>query len=151
DVAEMRRRVHGRKRIRMPTDLDDVAAVENHPQGADVIAGGAMTEGVGAGRVGREHAADRADVAAGGVRPGPAAFLGESGVESRERDARLDADPVGADVDDLSKGTREIDDDAATQRFASDAGAGSARDEGNLVLEGVADELGEIGLVARDD
>ena len=133
----------------MAADLDDVAAVEDHSQSADMFAGGAVAKGVGAGRIRREHAADRADGPAGGVGSEASALLGESRIEGRERDAGLDADPVGPDLDDLAERLRQIDDDAAPQRFAGDAGAGPARNQRDLVLERVADEFGKIGFIAR--
>ena len=135
----------------MPADLDDVAVVENHAQRADMVAGGAVLKGVRAGSVRRQHAADGADGGAGGVGPEAAAVGGEARVQRGQRDAGLDADPVGPDLDDLAERLRQVDDDAAAQGFAGDAGAGPARNERDLVLEAVADELGEIGLVARHD
>ena len=45
----------------------------------------------------------------------------------------------------------EIDDEAGAERFAGQAGAGAAGDQGSLVLAGVADQGLHVLLVARHD
>ena len=92
--------------------VEDVEAVE-------VAAGVAVFEGVGAGGVVGDHAADGGAVAAGGVGAYLFAVGGELAVELIEDDAGLDGDLVGVEVEvqQTVEVSAEVDDDAVAQGF----------------------------------
>src|SRR5439155_17490456 len=125
------------------------AVVQHQSHGADVVAGVAVLDRPRPGGVGGEHTPQRTGVAAGRVRREAAAELRQPGVDLPQRDARLRPQRSVGDFDDLAEMLAEIHDQSRAQRFAGDSGAGAARDQGQLVLGGVADQALHVLLVAR--
>src|SRR5206468_3665733 len=104
----------------------------------DVVARVAVAQGVGAGGVVGDHAADGTLVGAGRVGGEPATVAGQALVDFAAGDAGLDADGVDADVEDGAEVPAQVEDQAGAERLAGDAGAGAARDQRQAVLRGVA-------------
>src|SRR5262249_46487986 len=94
------------------------AIVPDHPETKNVIASVAILGGAGAGRIRRDHAADRATHPACGVGCESSVSAGQLSVEPIKYDARLHADPVVARFEDVAEVDAQIDDDAVSQRLA---------------------------------
>ncbi len=133
---------------RLAADLGLLAGVEDDAEAFDVVGDGAVLDGPGAGGVGRQHAADGAFQVGRVGREAPP-LLRQHRDQVAQHDARLDADGIGADGEDAAEVLAEIDDQAGAERFAGEAGAGAAGDEGDVVLVGVADEGADVVLVGR--
>ena len=86
---------------------------------------------------------------AGSGREPPAAF-GELYIQSVQDDARLNADPIVAGLQDRREVNAEIDDQAMTERFTGHSRAGPAGHERDRTLVGVADNEA-AGRLRRGD
>src|SRR5262245_17196683 len=111
----------------------------------------AIFDGARAGGVVCQHAAYRADAAAGRVGRKATSDLRQSRVEACPGHARLHAHRVGADFDYLSKVLAEIDNETRAQRFARQSSSRPARDEGDALLLRVSHEAAHVFLIPRQD
>src|SRR6185437_6790977 len=143
------RRVHGGP-ARLPGHVHGRPVVEYGAETNDVIAREAVTERARAGGIRGEHAAERA-FAVGWVRRETPAnarqFLGEIAIDY----ARLNADGIGAHIQNGAEMFAQIDNQPRAERFASDARARAARHQGHLMLAGVAYQRLHVLFVARHD
>ncbi len=149
DVLAPARLRLGRRPARVPADVDGVAAVQDHAQPADVIAGIAVPQDVEPRGVGGQHAADGAFLL-GRVGSEPPALGQQPLVQLPQHHPRLDAHRVAADLEDLPEVPAQVHDQAGPQRLAGQAGAGAAGDQGELVLAGIADQGEYVGFVLRN-
>jgi hypothetical protein len=151
DVLQPAGRAVRRRPAWLPGHRRRLPGVEHGAEGGDVVARVAVAQGGGPGGVVGQHAADGTPVAAGRVGGEAAADAGQLGVQVAVDHPRLDADPVGADLEDVAEVPAQVDDEAGAEGLAGDAGAGPARHERHLVLGGVADDGLDVLLVPRDD
>ena len=133
----------------MASGADRIAVVENGPQRNDVIARVAVTQGAGAGRIVRQHAADGALCPAGRIGRETPSFAGQASVQIAMDDARLHTHAVGRNVKNLAEMPAEIDNEPGAERFAGHAAAGAAGNQRNAVLAGIAHQAAHIFLIAR--
>jgi hypothetical protein len=80
-----------------------------------MVAGRAVTKGVGTGGVSGKHSADRASVAADGIDGEHATRLSEGLLNVGESDAGLDADEVLTDFEDAVEMAGEVEYDAGAE------------------------------------
>ena len=99
----------------MPSRADRGAVIEDGTERHDMIAGVAVTQGSRSGGVGRQHAADRALGAAGGVGSEPPSFARQPLAQVAVDDAGLHAHRVRRDVENGPEVTAEIDDETRAE------------------------------------
>jgi hypothetical protein len=84
---------------RMAADLNRITCIEHDSKGRHVIASVSVTERMGAGSVGRQHASDRALGAASRIRSESPSDSSQLGVKVPINNTRLNANRVGSDFE----------------------------------------------------
>ena len=136
-------------RHRLAADFHDRAVRQHHLQTFDVPANRAVLQPVAARGIDGNHAADGRDSAVGRIGPEHAALALQMGVEYRMDHTRLQTNRLGVGAENPPHVAREIDHDAATQRFASQTRAGAARLNRQLFLRRVFHDRRNIGGGSR--
>jgi hypothetical protein len=90
--------------------------------------------------VGRDHAAERARRATGGIRREAATNLREFRVELVKHHPRLNSNGIRTDRKDLPEVNAQVDRDCWTERFAGKSSACTARNDSDVVAVAVANK-----------
>ena len=115
----------------------------------DVIARRPDANGVRAGRVDSQHAADGRDGRAARIGRKITLDLSQFAVQVLADDARLNADGGVIDPFDGPHVAGEIDDDAGSQAAAGEARSGAAGDQRNALIVGVVGQQGDVVAASR--
>ncbi len=104
--------------VRAAPHIDNLPRGEDAANRKEMVASGAVTNRMGAGRVGGDHATNGTAVATNRVDGDHSSSRSQCLLHDGEPNAWLDADRVGSDVENSVQVPGEIDDDARPERLA---------------------------------
>ena len=138
----------------LAADADDLAAGQDEFESGDVIGGDAAGEGVRAACIFGDVAADGGGFLAGGIGSEVEAGVFDGAGDVEIDDTGLDDGALIFEIefeDAVHAGEDEHESAGAGERAAREAGAGAAAEDGDVVLIGQADDLGDFGSRRRED